>query len=103
MKKLIAFCLFFASLFGFSFIPISPQNDLFSLNGIFRACFVTEEIVEADNVVEKMNYNYVYVDKQDLSNYNEFDAEAIVLYFDSITKQELVKSLDMLVFKEEKI
>ena len=104
MKKLIAFCLFGLSLFGFQFIPKEDNKEIFSLSGISQACLVTTDNFESENSLTTLDYTYVYAGKDEAFElYKQINPKAVILFFQNLKPDDLMKSLNMLVLKEEYI
>ena len=102
MKRLIAFILILAPLFGL--IGIRNKNEFWNVDGVSKAIVATKESPDGWDVLETMELNYITVKKEDLSQIlKNIKAEGIMLFANDSGLNNLLKSLNMLVFKEENV
>ena len=102
MKKLIAFILLILPLL-FLLLFKSGSDSIFCLEGVTKACIVTSEDVEGENVVNTLGYNYVTFDANNLKKAKSIDEDGVMLYVENSSIEKVSKSLNMLDFRRENV
>ena len=102
MKKLIAFLMIGMSLWGLKFLPQNKAVRILEMDGLVKACIVTDDDVQGENVIQTLDYNYIYLNNEEIKTFNqEINIKGITLYLENEKYKDIIKTLNMLVFKEE--